>query len=229
MTTAFVTLQRPPPLTRILAPSFLAPSRTATERFGLRRRAKIAVASPAAPPPMMAISSRASLTVTIFPHADVCAAVGRPRAVARGASPDADALDDPALADSAVGDLRGLRDVSPVSPGHLRPVEQDTDGECRARSARAARRDHSRSCRSPIRSSLSSKDDIAFVYGSKWKQRYFTKVGDDYFPLGAQWDIDAQDMASVFRSAETPIGGCRSTRRQLCSGRQDRSATAAIP
>jgi predicted CXXCH cytochrome family protein len=32
------------------------------------------------------------------------------------------------------------------------------------------------------------KDDIAFVYGGKWKQRYFTKVGDDYFPLGAQWD-----------------------------------------
>jgi hypothetical protein len=34
-----------------------------------------------------------------------------------------------------------------------------------------------------------TKDDIAFVYGSKWKQRYFTKVGDDYFPLGAQWDV----------------------------------------
>jgi len=33
------------------------------------------------------------------------------------------------------------------------------------------------------------KDQIAFVYGSKWKQRYFTKVGDDYFPLGAQWDV----------------------------------------
>ena len=31
--------------------------------------------------------------------------------------------------------------------------------------------------------------DIAFVYGSKWKQRYFTKVGNDYFPLSAQWDI----------------------------------------
>ena len=31
--------------------------------------------------------------------------------------------------------------------------------------------------------------DVAFVYGTKWKQRYFTKVGDDYFPLGAQWDI----------------------------------------
>jgi predicted CXXCH cytochrome family protein len=31
--------------------------------------------------------------------------------------------------------------------------------------------------------------DIAFVYGSKWKQRYFTKVGNDYFPLSAQWDV----------------------------------------
>ena len=34
-----------------------------------------------------------------------------------------------------------------------------------------------------------TKDDIAFVYGSEWKQRYFTKVGDDYFPLPAQWDV----------------------------------------
>src|SRR5262249_25239423 len=33
------------------------------------------------------------------------------------------------------------------------------------------------------------KDDIALVYGSKWKQRYFTRVGDDYYPLGAQWDV----------------------------------------
>src|SRR3954447_12531501 len=34
-----------------------------------------------------------------------------------------------------------------------------------------------------------TKDDIAFVYGSKWKQRYFKRVGDDYFPLPAQWDV----------------------------------------
>src|SRR5271163_901562 len=34
-----------------------------------------------------------------------------------------------------------------------------------------------------------TRNDIAFVYGSKWKQRYFTKVGDDYFPLPAQWDV----------------------------------------
>ena len=32
-------------------------------------------------------------------------------------------------------------------------------------------------------------DDVAFVYGTKWKQRYFKKVGDDYFPLYAQWDV----------------------------------------
>ena len=41
------------------------------------------------------------------------------------------------------------------------------------------------------------KDDIAFVYGSKWKQRYFQKVGDDYFPLPAQWDVTQQGMAPV--------------------------------
>jgi predicted CXXCH cytochrome family protein len=34
-----------------------------------------------------------------------------------------------------------------------------------------------------------TKDQIAFVYGSKWKQRYFTRIGDDLYPLGAQWDI----------------------------------------
>jgi predicted CXXCH cytochrome family protein len=33
------------------------------------------------------------------------------------------------------------------------------------------------------------REDVAFVYGSIWKQRYFQKVGDDYFPLGAQWDV----------------------------------------
>src|SRR6202007_1034240 len=32
--------------------------------------------------------------------------------------------------------------------------------------------------------------DIALVYGTKWKQRYFTKVGNDYFPLGVQWDVN---------------------------------------
>jgi predicted CXXCH cytochrome family protein len=34
-----------------------------------------------------------------------------------------------------------------------------------------------------------SLGDIAFTYGSKWMQRYFRQVGDDYFPLEAQWDV----------------------------------------
>ncbi|QNI32426.1 cytochrome C [Alloacidobacterium dinghuense] len=31
--------------------------------------------------------------------------------------------------------------------------------------------------------------DVAFVYGSRWKQRYFTRRGDEYYVLPAQWDI----------------------------------------
>jgi predicted CXXCH cytochrome family protein len=34
-----------------------------------------------------------------------------------------------------------------------------------------------------------AKEDVALVYGSIWKQRYFTKIGDDYFPEPAQWDV----------------------------------------
>jgi predicted CXXCH cytochrome family protein len=34
-----------------------------------------------------------------------------------------------------------------------------------------------------------TKEQVAFTYGSLWKQRYFTRVGDDYYPLPAQWDI----------------------------------------
>jgi predicted CXXCH cytochrome family protein len=32
-------------------------------------------------------------------------------------------------------------------------------------------------------------DEVAFVYGTRWKQRYFTKRGDDYYVLPAQWDV----------------------------------------
>jgi predicted CXXCH cytochrome family protein len=34
-----------------------------------------------------------------------------------------------------------------------------------------------------------TKEQVALVYGSVWKQRYFTKIGDDYFPQPAQWDV----------------------------------------
>jgi hypothetical protein len=56
LTVVFVTLQRDPPLTRIFAPGARAPSRRRTEREGLKRRVKIAVARPAAPAPTIATS-----------------------------------------------------------------------------------------------------------------------------------------------------------------------------
>jgi predicted CXXCH cytochrome family protein len=32
-------------------------------------------------------------------------------------------------------------------------------------------------------------DQVAFVYGSRYKQRYFARHGKDFYPLPAQWDI----------------------------------------
>jgi predicted CXXCH cytochrome family protein len=32
-------------------------------------------------------------------------------------------------------------------------------------------------------------EDVAFIYGTRWKQRYFKKVDGDYYPLSAQWDV----------------------------------------
>ena len=46
-----------------------------------------------------------------------------------------------------------------------------------------------------------SVNDVAFVYGSRWKQRYFQKVGDDYFPLSAQWDV-MNEVWRPYRVAE---------------------------
>ena len=40
---------------------------------------------------------------------------------------------------------------------------------------------------SPIRTFTLA--DVAFVYGSRYKQRYFARRGNDYYPLPAQWDI----------------------------------------
>jgi len=55
-----VTLQRDPPLIRIFAPGFFAPSRTMTERDGFARLRKMAVARPAAPAPTTTTSSPAT-------------------------------------------------------------------------------------------------------------------------------------------------------------------------
>lgn len=70
------------------------------------------------------------------------------------------------------------------------------------------------------------KQQIAFVYGNIWKQNYFTKVGDEYYPLPAKWDIAhkkwmpylvKEDWWTAFyppRNADRPTGptcnGCHS-------------------
>ena len=46
-----------------------------------------------------------------------------------------------------------------------------------------------------------STNDVALVYGSRWKQRYFKKIGNDYFPFGAQWDV-MNEMWRPYRVAE---------------------------
>jgi predicted CXXCH cytochrome family protein len=43
-----------------------------------------------------------------------------------------------------------------------------------------------------------TKSDVAFVYGSLWKQRYFTKIGDDYYPEPAQWDLATHQWLKYF-------------------------------
>jgi predicted CXXCH cytochrome family protein len=43
-----------------------------------------------------------------------------------------------------------------------------------------------------------TKEDVALVYGSIWKQRYFTKLGDDYYPQPSQWDVAAKKWRPYF-------------------------------
>lgn len=69
------------------------------------------------------------------------------------------------------------------------------------------------------------REDIAFVYGSKWKQRYFTKVGNDYFPLGAQWDVAHQKWSAYFTRPGTdwwvpfyPADNAKRPTGPLCDG-----------
>ncbi len=39
------------------------------------------------------------------------------------------------------------------------------------------------------------KNDVAFVYGSHWKQRYFKRSGDTYVPLTAQFNLDTKQWS----------------------------------
>ena len=71
------------------------------------------------------------------------------------------------------------------------------------------------------------KEDIAFVYGTKWKQRYFQKVGDDYFPMAVNGTSRTTSGGRTM-PPPVPIGGRNSIRQPTQRARRDRSATAAI-
>jgi len=67
--------------------------------------------------------------------------------------------------------------------------------------------------------------DVAFVYGTKWKQRYFTKVGNDYYPLPAQWDVSHKIWRAYFVQPNTdwwvphyPADNMKRPTGPLCDG-----------
>ncbi len=69
------------------------------------------------------------------------------------------------------------------------------------------------------------KEDVAYTYGSKWKQRYFTKSGDDYFVLPAQWDVANRvwraynpQPGSDWWTAHYPAGNMQRPTGPLCDG-----------
>ena len=57
-----------------------------------------------------------------------------------------------------------------------------------------------------------TRDDVALVYGSIWKQRYFTKIGDDYLSAARAVGHHQSRLAAVLRSQRRAIGGRRFTR-----------------
>ena len=138
----------------------------------------------------------------------------------------------------------GVRDTAPTATGGppkstfvgsvaceschriLRPMEGDVDGQrhCRSRQAPSAvLGDFS----TPNPLVTFTKEDVAFIYGTKWKQRYFTKRGDDYFVFPAQWDVQAKTWRRYYVEPGTDWWAdiIRPTR---CSGPPVPSATAVI-
>ena len=70
-----------------------------------------------------------------------------------------------------------------------------------------------------------TKADVALVYGSIWKQRYFKRVGDDYYPEPAQWDVKHQIWRAYFVKNGTdwwatsfPPDNFQRPTSQLCDG-----------
>jgi hypothetical protein len=72
-----------------------------------------------------------------------------------------------------------------------------------------------------------TKDDIALVYGSRWKQRYFKKVTIISSTLLNGMSLISYGGPTLSRTART--GGLRFTLPTISSGRLPRCATAVTP
>ena len=111
--------------------------------------------------------------------------------------------------------------------------QKTAHGQHRARSQGPSRRHHCRRSRQrPIPTIVNfTKDDVAFVYGSQWKQRYFKKSGDTYVPLPAQWNIDTKKWSKYHVADNRRLVGealSRSRGRQFQPAHRRRCAMAAI-
>ncbi|MDE3105390.1 MAG: cytochrome C [Acidobacteriota bacterium] len=67
--------------------------------------------------------------------------------------------------------------------------------------------------------------DVALVYGSRWKQRYFLRRGDSYYVAPAQWDVEKKRWLPYHAEAGTdwwvPFYGASNQERPtkaLCDG-----------
>jgi hypothetical protein len=69
-------------------------------------------------------------------------------------------------------------------------------------------------------------DDVAFVYGSRYKQRYFTRRGEDYFPLPANGILPRKSgCLTTLRPGPTGGRSCMGPATSIV--RQDRPAMVA--
>jgi hypothetical protein len=87
-------------------------------------------------------------------------------------------------------------------------MADDVDGERGSGSSNTQRQSSRTSPPNPL---VLKPEDVDFTYGSKWKQRYWKKQGDDYYVLPAQWTFATR--CGVPTSSLGPIGGLSITGR----------------
>jgi len=120
--------------------------------------------------------------------------------------------------------LRWLGRLRILPQGSLRPVEADANGQMSCAIRMSIRRDHPRLLETRSAADV-HEDDVAFVYGSRWKQRYFTaratittrcrRNGTSHIPAGCPTCAEERRLVGALYPTTT------------CSDQPGRCATAA--